>query len=101
MKRAPRRPYKPWFKKRKTGGNRFNKLAVDEEDLVDEPEETFVGYHLPNGENLDEIDDDDIRIIQFKVEDDCLFQAWNIYFPRIRKYAINLKLSFPSKIFCF
>lgn len=91
MKKAPRRPYKPWFKKRQTTG-RFVKAALDESEIDPkelESKEFFVGFQKVEDsliDNSDEDEDEMIRLIQYKVEEGCLFQAWNLYFPKLCKY---------------
>lgn len=87
MKRAPRRPFKPWFKKRKPSGRLVNKSAVDSQTLNSQERdcESFVGYHLKN-DQIEDSDEEDSRIIQFNVDDGCPYVAWKLYFPNKCKF---------------
>lgn len=91
MKKAPRRPYRPWFKKRQTA-SRFVRAALDDSSETDPKEleatEQFVGFQkvddsLIDDSDEDEDDEDKIRLIQYHVEEGCPFQAWNLYFPKL------------------
>lgn len=97
MKKAPRRPFKPWFKKRQTTG-RFVKAALDESEIDPkelESKEFFVGFQKIEDsliDNSDEDEEDVIRLIQFQVEEGCPFMAWNLYFPRLGKNFLQFFL---------
>lgn len=107
MKKAPRRPFKPWFKKRQTTG-RFVKAALDESEIDPkelESKEFFVGFQKIEDsliDNSDEDEEDVIRLIQFQVEEGCPFMAWNLYFPRLGKNFLQFSphyfQNFPPKI---
>lgn len=82
MKRGARRPYKPPYKRRKPTGF-FNRAISDPqniENISQENFEIFVGYHKKN-ENIDENEEENVRLIEFSVDDGCPYFAWNLYFP--------------------
>lgn len=92
MKRQPRQPFKPWFKKRRTGGH-FSRAKQDDDDLDSkefDENEIFVGYLIKDENSID--DDDEDQIIKYKVDEACPYQAWNIYFSK--KGKTNLKIYF-------
>lgn len=87
MKRAGRRPYKPWFKKRKPSGRVFNRSTNDlqnGERKSEENLEIFVGYHKKN-DDIDENEEEDSRTIEFYAEERCPYVAWKLYFPNKSK----------------
>jgi hypothetical protein len=79
MKKAPRRPHKPWFKKRKPAGRLLKRSANDStagDNKNQENLETFVGYHKKSEDN-----EEDSRTIEFYVDEGCPYLAWKLYFP--------------------